>query len=222
MIIYGCIAGLLAGLLVLLIALLVPRKSCPNCGEKLPRFRKPQSGKQAMQSGWVCQNCGAEIDRSGKLTIEGTISASSGAQAALGTTRQCPRCAESIQMDALVCKYCGQEFSEADIKAAREQAEDQAQLERKAAQERADEIQKERQAKGRRNQGMVLAVVGWLLTIAGAILAIIFIFYAFSAEAQASGALAAIVPFLCTLPFIGLGLWLMILSKKRRGVLTVS
>jgi hypothetical protein len=67
----GLIAGGVATILILLIALLMPQKHCPNCDNKLPRFRSPQSGKQAMRGGWTCPNCGAEIDRSGKLIEKG-------------------------------------------------------------------------------------------------------------------------------------------------------
>lgn len=67
----GLIAGSIAGGVLLLVALLMPRKHCPNCEYKLPRFRSPQSGKQAMQGGWTCPNCGAEIDRRGHLIEKG-------------------------------------------------------------------------------------------------------------------------------------------------------
>lgn len=34
----------------------------------------------------------------------------------------CPRCAETIKLAALVCKHCGHEMSEEEMKAAREDA----------------------------------------------------------------------------------------------------
>jgi cation transport ATPase len=213
----GCIAGIIGGLAVLLIALLMPRKNCPSCGYKLPRFRKPASGKQALHGGWTCPNCGVELDRSGKLVSEGVKASSSAARVDQAPTKVCPRCAEKIQLDALVCKHCGQEFSEAEVQAARQQIEEQAQLARQAAQEKAAQAQLERQTKGRRSQGMVFLVLGVLVALVGAIAAIIFLIYAFSEQARATGALAAMIPFLCTLPFLALGVWLIILGRKRRS-----
>jgi hypothetical protein len=213
----GCIAGILGGLVVLLIALLMPRKNCPSCGYKLPRFRKPASGKQAMQGGWTCPNCGSEVDRSGKLVSEGTGVASPAVQTSQAPTKTCPRCAEKIQLDALVCKHCGQEFTEAEVEAARLEAEEQARLARQAAQEKAAQAEEERQARGRRSQGKVFSVLGWLVAVIGAIVAIFFIFYAFSEQARASGFVAALIPFLCTLPLLTLGVWLVLLGKKRRS-----
>lgn len=78
MIVYGIIAGLLGGLVVLLLALLVPGKNCPNCAEKLPRFRKPASKEQAKWGGqtcpqrWFAGGCGSAVvhaagDRPGGL-----------------------------------------------------------------------------------------------------------------------------------------------------------
>jgi hypothetical protein len=34
-------------------------------------------------------------------------------QIAAGDKKKCPRCAELVQPDALVCKHCGHEFAEA-------------------------------------------------------------------------------------------------------------
>jgi hypothetical protein len=60
------IGGVAGGLGVLLVGLLSPQKKCPRCGEPLPKFRAPQSGRQAMWGGWTCGKCGQEIDRRGR------------------------------------------------------------------------------------------------------------------------------------------------------------
>ncbi len=41
--------GIVGAIAVVCVALLIPRKLCPNCGERLPRFRNPQSVQQAMR-----------------------------------------------------------------------------------------------------------------------------------------------------------------------------
>lgn len=59
------VAGLAGGLTVVLLGFLLPRRSCPDCGVSLPRFRMPQSTRQALWGGWTCPKCCAEIDRVG-------------------------------------------------------------------------------------------------------------------------------------------------------------
>jgi hypothetical protein len=58
----GAVAG---GLAVIVFALLSPARKCPDCGTPLPKFRTPQSPKQAMWGGWTCPKCGIDIDRKG-------------------------------------------------------------------------------------------------------------------------------------------------------------
>lgn len=60
--IVGAVAG---GLAVVAYCLLQPQRQCPDCGERFPKFRKPQTGRQAMWGGWTCQKCGCEVDRKG-------------------------------------------------------------------------------------------------------------------------------------------------------------
>lgn len=57
----GCVAGLLGGLSVLLFVLLRPRPKCPDCGEPLPRFRKPANLRQTLWGGCTCLECGCEV-----------------------------------------------------------------------------------------------------------------------------------------------------------------
>jgi len=69
---------------------------CPACGEKLPLFSIP-SAETWWSGGWWCTHCGALISRSGKIKKA-------------PSKKVCPRCAEYVQMAALVCRYCGYEF----------------------------------------------------------------------------------------------------------------
>jgi hypothetical protein len=66
----GLIAGVIGGLSVLVIALIMPAKKCPECGKKLPKFRKPASFKQAALGGMICPHCGCEIDRRGNKIVK--------------------------------------------------------------------------------------------------------------------------------------------------------
>jgi|APSaa5957512535_1039671.scaffolds.fasta_scaffold743237_1 hypothetical protein len=45
--------------------------NCPVCNNPLPPIRMPTSLKQGWKGGWTCENCGAEIDRKGKLIMSG-------------------------------------------------------------------------------------------------------------------------------------------------------
>jgi predicted RNA-binding Zn-ribbon protein involved in translation (DUF1610 family) len=69
-IIGGIIGGVAGGLAVLLVGFRRPPK-CPECGEQLPKVRKPTTRRQALWGGWTCPNCGCEVDRKGKKVGSG-------------------------------------------------------------------------------------------------------------------------------------------------------
>lgn len=50
----------------------ISKISCEKCGYRLPKSRVPQSSRQAMWGGWICPNCGAELDRKGRVIGKGT------------------------------------------------------------------------------------------------------------------------------------------------------
>lgn len=66
----GVFAGLVGGLVILLIALLQSPKKCPDCGELLPKFRKPANRRQALWGRGTCSKCGCEMDRRGRKIEE--------------------------------------------------------------------------------------------------------------------------------------------------------
>ena len=68
--IIGAFAGLAGGLVVLLIGLFQSAKKCPECGESVPKFRKPANRRQALWGGWTCSQCGCEMDRRGRKIEE--------------------------------------------------------------------------------------------------------------------------------------------------------
>jgi hypothetical protein len=62
----GAVIGAVAAAVVLLATALLPAKKCPACATALPKFRRPQSGRQALRGGWTCPKCGIQIDRKGR------------------------------------------------------------------------------------------------------------------------------------------------------------
>jgi len=44
--------------------------SCPRCGARMPRFRRPANDRQALWGGWTCPECGCEMDKYG-VEVEG-------------------------------------------------------------------------------------------------------------------------------------------------------
>ncbi len=65
----GIIGGIIGGLSVVVYAFMLPQRKCPDCGEPLPRSRKPTNKRQAMWGGWTCSKCGCEVDRKGKKVV---------------------------------------------------------------------------------------------------------------------------------------------------------
>jgi hypothetical protein len=61
----GAIGGLLGGLCVVVVGLLQPRRFCPDCGVPLPKFGW-KARRPGWSGGWICPECGCEIDRKGK------------------------------------------------------------------------------------------------------------------------------------------------------------
>lgn len=59
-------------LAILALALLQGRKSCEQCGMRLPMIRKPTNSLTALIGGWTCKGCGAELDADGRLWPPGT------------------------------------------------------------------------------------------------------------------------------------------------------
>jgi transposase len=63
----GAIIGaVVGGVAVLIIGLLAPARTCPDCGEPLPKVRKPANRRQMLWGGWTCPKCGCEVDRKGR------------------------------------------------------------------------------------------------------------------------------------------------------------
>lgn len=42
--------------------------NCPDCGNPMPKIRRPRTIKQALWGGGTCPKCGCEMDKWGKKT----------------------------------------------------------------------------------------------------------------------------------------------------------
>lgn len=137
-----------------------------------------------------------------------TTASSRDAKQASFVTKVCPQCAETIAMDALVCRFCGHQFTEDEIANARQ-----------LAQEKGIQAQNEGKEKSYRNWSWTFAIAGGILALIGAFSTLMMIFYAFSTEAadsvRTSGAMAVIAPFICTVPMLAAGAGLLFLGIKR-------
>lgn len=71
LLIYAVAGAIGGGGAVLAITMLASLPDCPGCGQKVPRFRKPSSARQAMWGGWTCPNCGCQMNRKGRRLGEG-------------------------------------------------------------------------------------------------------------------------------------------------------
>jgi hypothetical protein len=45
---------------------------CPECHTPAPHYRKAANWRQALWGGWTCENCGSELDRHGRILVEGS------------------------------------------------------------------------------------------------------------------------------------------------------
>jgi len=64
----GVVGGVVAVIAVIMMSYFAWRKvQCPNCGTKPPLYRMPKNWQQLLWGGWTCSECGAEMNRQGKL-----------------------------------------------------------------------------------------------------------------------------------------------------------
>jgi hypothetical protein len=71
-IVAGTVGLIVEGLLALLagakrskLGINLQTVQCPECGESMPAFRKPEGISQLLWGGWTCQHCGCRMDKWG-------------------------------------------------------------------------------------------------------------------------------------------------------------
>lgn len=133
--------------------------------------------------------------------------------------KTCPQCAEKIQLEALVCRFCGHQFAESDVQALKQQVEEQNREAQRLANERAQEARRlaeeqasfreiEAKTKSRRTWGWILSILGGLLSSVGCLIFLLFVIAQFSSSSTTSenttGFIGAL--FICPLPLLVVGL----------------
>jgi len=60
--------ALIGGIASIAISLLLPRRTCPDCGTRLPKVLNPftKTRRQWIHGGWVCHKCGCEVNTQGR------------------------------------------------------------------------------------------------------------------------------------------------------------
>jgi hypothetical protein len=128
-------------------------------------------------------------------------------QAIQSSQKTCPKCAEKIQLDALVCRFCGQQFSESEVQAMKQQIEEQAREAKLLADEEVAQRKVESKKKNRRTWGWILSIGGGLSAIAGVLLGLILIISSLTPSTTPNQTPPTLSTYLCCpLPFVLVGL----------------
>jgi ribosomal protein L37AE/L43A len=67
-IIPGIVGGVIGVIAVIMMNYFAWRKvQCPNCGTKPPPYGMPKNWHRLLWGGWICSECGAEMNGQGKI-----------------------------------------------------------------------------------------------------------------------------------------------------------
>jgi hypothetical protein len=137
--------------------------------------------------------------QSGKPVVEESSSNIAGAvttgMPVVTNQKKCLSCGNSIPLEAKICQYCRQSFSEEEIETAKKQIEDD------LAQKKAKTLEI-----GRLKRGKALRVVGTIVAAIGMLILLLFVVVMFSPTTSADSS-QGLIPaiFLCPTPLILLG-----------------
>jgi hypothetical protein len=165
---------------------------------------EPNQKSQENRTGSITQ-----ADASQKGEFIASQSQPTASPASSQSTKTCPKCAEKIMVDALVCRYCGHEFSKSEWETTKQALLEQ--MERNA---------KQAKEKSLRNWGWVFAIFGVLLILISVCFLSIFILSGSVAKTmQTNGVEVAMITFVfCTMPEMAIGIGLLLLGIKRLRV----
>lgn len=194
--------------------------TCPHCGSEL-QGTALITVKVSMQVGVVdfqtnCSSCGRVISKKDILgggknvtaevtpfldpTLEEqkpTIPLPAPEQVTGSTQKTCPQCAEKIQLEASMCRFCGHRFSESEIQALKQQLEEEARETQRLAGEEAARRKVESKEKSRRTWARILAIVGVLAVSASGLLFLILILSSHIEDPAISAAPPTLYTYLC-------------------------
>ena len=66
----GIAGGLGVGIYAVIVNLFVKPKTCPECGAANIKFCKTPDGRKTTFGGWMCSDCGCEMDFRGNVIAE--------------------------------------------------------------------------------------------------------------------------------------------------------
>jgi hypothetical protein len=142
--------------------------------------------------------------------------------------KTCPKCAEKIQLEALVCRFCGHTFVESEVQAMKQQLSEQARETRRLAEEQAQEASRladeeaarrkvETDKNSRIKRKRVLTITGGLLGGAGLLIGLLFTIVQLTDPTAASNVTGYVgIMVICTLPLIVTGGVLLAISRRQK------
>lgn len=171
----------------------ISAKFCQSCGNPIIKLTMvcPNCNTINPQTANYCVSCGKPL---AKILPKSPIISEERRVPIEGPTKICPKCAETIKLEALICDYCGNQFSEEEVKAEKEK-------------QKAVEIEKEVKIAELEGDRAVRRSWGIPFLVFGTLTFLILVLGGITAKDKAIN--MVIIAFILGGPFIGVG-WLLI------------